>query len=111
MPLLKSGVLLAAMTALFGGVGWLIGGPAGMLIALVIAAGTNIFAWWSSDKMVLRMHNAQLVTRGSSPELVSMIEDLAANADLPMPDIYIIQSDQPNAFATGRNPQNGTQVV
>ncbi len=106
MALLKTGILLAAMTALFGAAGLLIGGQNGMLIALVIAAGMNFFAWWSSDKMVLRMHNARIVTRAGEPELVGMIEDLARGAGMPVPSVYLIDSDQPNAFATGRSPAN-----
>jgi heat shock protein HtpX len=106
MALLKTGILLAAMTALFGAAGLLIGGQNGMLIALVIAAGMNFFAWWSSDRMVLRMHNARIVTRAGEPELVGMIEDLARGAGMPVPSVYLIDSDQPNAFATGRSPAN-----
>lgn len=106
MPIIKTGILLAAMTALFGAVGYMVGGTGGMIIAFVIAAGMNIYAWWSSDKAVLRMHNAQVVTKASAPELVGMVEELARNADLPMPAVYIIQEDQPNAFATGRDPSN-----
>lgn len=97
---------MAAMTALVGAVGLLLGGQTGLLIALVIAAGMNLYAWWSSDKAVLRMHNARLVTRQSAPGLVGMVEDMARRADMPIPKVYIIETDQPNAFATGRNPQN-----
>ena len=106
MNYFKTGLLLAALTALFMGVGYLIGGQAGMLIALVFAIGTNAWAWWNSDKAMLRMHNAQPVTRASIPELHDMVAELAANAGLPMPKVYLIQEDQPNAFATGRNPEN-----
>ncbi len=106
MPLVKTGILLAAMTALFGAVGFLIGGQGGMLIAFLIAAGMNLWSWWSSDKMVLRLHNAKLVTRRSAPELVGLVEELAKNAGLPVPAVYIIETDQPNAFATGRSPEN-----
>jgi heat shock protein HtpX len=106
MPYARTALLLAAMTALFGMVGFLIGGQQGMILALVFAAGTNLFAWYSSDKMVLRMHNAVEVNARTAPDLVSMVEELSRNADLPMPKVYLIQTDQPNAFATGRNPQN-----
>ena len=106
MGVLRTGILMAVMTALVGTVGLLLGGQTGLLIALVIAAGMNVFAWWSSDKMVLRMHNARLVTRQSAPGLVGMVEDLARRAEMPIPKVYIIETDQPNAFATGRNPQN-----
>jgi heat shock protein HtpX len=106
MNYFRTMLLLAAMTALFMGVGYLIGGQGGMLIALLFAIGTNAFAWWNSDKMVLRMHNAEPVTRASAPELYDMIAELARNAELPMPKVYIIRENQPNAFATGRNPEN-----
>jgi heat shock protein HtpX len=87
-------------------VGYLIGGSGGALIALVFAAGTNAFAYWNSDKVALRMHNAEPVTRASAPELLEMVQRLAGNAGLPMPRVMLVQSDQPNAFATGRNPEN-----
>ena len=106
MNYFRTTLLLAAMTALFMGVGYLIGGTGGMLLALVFAIGTNAFAFWNSDKVVLRMHNAEPVTRASMPELHDMVAELARNADLPMPKVFLIQSDQPNAFATGRNPEN-----
>jgi heat shock protein HtpX len=106
MNYFRTMLLLAALTALFMGVGYLIGGTGGMLIALVFAIGTNAFAFWNSDRMVLRMHGAEPVTRASAPELWDMVATLAKNAGLPMPRVYIIRSDQPNAFATGRDPQN-----
>ena len=106
MAYARTAVLLAAMTALFGVVGFLIGGQQGMVLALIFAAGTNLFAWYSSDKMVLRMHNAVEVNARTAPDLVNMVEELARNAGLPMPKVYLIETDQPNAFATGRNPQN-----
>ena len=106
MNTFKTGLLLAALTALFGGVGYLIGGVEGMALALVFAAGTNVFAWWNSDKAVLRMHGAREVDDASAPELVSMVRDLANNAGLPMPRVFVLETEQPNAFATGRNPQN-----
>lgn len=105
MNILKTGMLLAAMTALFMGVGYVIGGQGGMLIALLFAIGTNAYAYWNSDKLALRMHHARPVTRASAPEFVRLIEDLARNAGLPMPAVYVIDSEQPNAFATGRSPE------
>lgn len=102
----KTALLLAAMTALFLAAGYLLGGAGGALVALVVALGMNGWAWWNSDKMALRMHNAEPVTPAGAPELYEMTERLAANAGLPMPALYIIHSDQPNAFATGRDPEN-----
>lgn len=101
----KTGMLLAGLTALFLGVGWLIGGAAGAMIAFLVALGTNAYAWWNSDSLALRMHNARPVTRAGAPEFHDMIAALAARADLPMPAVYIIDSEQPNAFATGRSPE------
>jgi heat shock protein HtpX len=106
MNVMRTGMLLAFMTALFMGVGFLIGGTGGMMIALVVAAGMNLFSYWNSDKMVLRMHHAVEVDEANAPEYYAIVRDLAANANLPMPKVYVIQNDQPNAFATGRNPQN-----
>ena len=104
--MVKTAMLLAAMTALFMAVGYLIGGEAGMLVALVAAAAMNLFSWWNSGNMVLRMHNAREVDEVSAPALVNMVRELADNAKLPMPRVYIIETAQPNAFATGRNPEN-----
>ncbi|MEM6465651.1 MAG: M48 family metalloprotease, partial [Pseudomonadota bacterium] len=106
MNAIKTMMLLAALTALFMSVGYVLGGMGGLLIATLFALGTNAWAFWNSDKMVLRMHNAQPVTRASAPELYDMVAELSQNANLPMPAIYVIQDDQPNAFATGRNPDN-----
>lgn len=106
MNMIKTAMLIAFMTALFMGVGFLIGGSQGMMIAFVIAAGMNLFAYWNSDKAVLRMHHAHEVDERSAPDYYRMVQGLAANAGLPMPKVFIIQNDQPNAFATGRNPQN-----
>jgi len=107
---LKTYILLAAMTALFGGVGYLVGGTGGMLIALVIAAAMNLFAYWNADKLVLRHFRAQEVdARHPDPRVRAYAEDtltLAQRAGLPAPKIYIIDNPQPNAFATGRNPEN-----
>lgn len=106
MNLFRTMLLLSALTALFMSVGFLIGGSGGALIALVFAIGTNAMAFWNSDKIALRMHNAEAVTRASAPEFYDLVADLAKKADLPMPRVMIIHSDQPNAFATGRNPEN-----
>lgn len=102
----RTAILLAGLTALFVAVGFMIGGESGMLIALVIAIATNAFAYWNSDKMVLRMYGAQPVDARSAPELWGLIEQLTHRAGLPMPKVYLIDTPQPNAFATGRNPEN-----
>ena len=102
----KTAVLMAGMTALFLGAGYAIGGAGGALIALAVAAGMNAMAWWNSDKAVLRMHNARPVDATTAPELQEMVIQLARAADMPPPAVYIIEQDQPNAFATGRNPDN-----
>ncbi|MEM1287969.1 MAG: zinc metalloprotease HtpX [Pseudomonadota bacterium] len=106
MSTMRTAMLLAAMTALFMGVGFMLGGASGALIALVIAAAMNLFSFWNSDKMVLRMHNAQQVDERSAPQLVAMVRQLADHANMPMPKVFIINTPQPNAFATGRNPEN-----
>ncbi|MBT9460429.1 MAG: zinc metalloprotease HtpX [Rugosibacter sp.] len=101
---LKTSILMAGILALFGAIGASLGGAQGMMIALLIGGGMNIFSYWFSDKMVLRMYNAQEVDEVSSPYLYNMVKELAARADLPMPKVYLIDQAQPNAFATGRNP-------
>lgn len=106
MNYFRTAILLAAMTALFMAVGAVIGGQSGMLIAFFIALAMNAFSYWRSDKMVLRMHGAQEVDAGSAPEYYDIVRQLAENAGLPMPRVYIMHNDQPNAFATGRNPEN-----
>ena len=106
MNMLKTTMLLATMTALFMGVGYLIGGTGGMLVALAIAFATNFFAYWNSGAMVLRMNNAREVDERSAPEYYAVVRDLAGRAGLPMPRVYVIDEAQPNAFATGRNPDN-----
>jgi heat shock protein HtpX len=106
MNLIRTAMLLALLTALFMGVGYLIGGTGGMMVALVIAAGMNLFSYWNSDKMVLKMHHAVEVDARTAPEFYQMVADLAQNAGLPMPRVYVIKNAQPNAFATGRNPEN-----
>ncbi len=102
----KTAMLLAAMTALFMGLGFTFGGSGGALIALVVAAGMNLFTFWNADKIVLRMHGAREVDERSCPEFVGLVRDLANRAGLPMPKVFVIDSPHPNAFATGRNPQN-----
>ena len=104
--MIKTGLLLAAMTGLFLAIGYLIGGPGGMIIAFLFAVATNAFAYWNSDKAVLRMHGARRVDASSAPEYYKTVEQLARNAGLPMPAVYIMDNPQPNAFATGRNPAN-----
>lgn len=106
MNLVRTAMLLAVMTALFMAVGFAIGGRGGMMIAFVMAAGMNFFSYWNSDRMVLRMYRAQEVDERSAPEYYGIVRDLAQNAGLPMPRVYVIDSPQPNAFATGRNPEN-----
>ncbi|MGV8955460.1 MAG: zinc metalloprotease HtpX [Cypionkella sp.] len=104
-------VLLAALTALFMVVGYFIGGSSGMMIALVFAVVTNLFGYWNSDKLVLRMQNAVPVERSRVPELYDMVDILSRKAGIPTPAVYLIQSDQPNAFATGRDPQHAAVAV
>lgn len=103
---LKTSILMAAIVALFMMIGGMIGGRGGMLLALLLGGGMNLFSYWFSDKMVLRMYNAQEVDETSSPYLYRNVRDLARRAGLPMPRVYIIHEDQPNAFATGRNPEH-----
>jgi heat shock protein HtpX len=102
----RTAILIAGITALFLTVGFFIGGEGGMLIAFAIAAAMNLFAYWNSDRMVLSMYGAREVGRADAPGFYGIVEQLAANADLPMPRVYVIDNDQPNAFATGRNPEN-----
>ncbi len=106
MNTLRTGVLMAALMGLFLAAGYLLGREQGMLIAFVIAAVMNLFAYWNADKMVLRMHGAREVDRQSAPEFYGIVEELSQRAGLPMPKLYIMDNPQPNAFATGRNPQN-----
>ncbi|MDB5617050.1 zinc metalloprotease HtpX [Tardiphaga sp.] len=111
MSYFRTAMLLAGMTALFMGVGYLIGGATGATLALLVAAGTNLFAYWNSDRVVLSMHGAQPVDARSAPDLYRLVADLAARANLPMPAVYLMDNPQPNAFATGRNPQNAAVAV
>jgi len=111
MSYFRTAILLAALTALFMGIGFLIGGQSGMIIALLIAGSMNLFAYWNSDKMVLRMYGAREVNQRSAPELYGLVQQLAQNAGLPMPKVYIMDNPQPNAFATGRNPDRAAVAV
>jgi hypothetical protein len=111
MSYLKTAILLAGLTGLFMGVGYLIGGANGALIALVIAAATNLFAYWNSDRMVLSMYGAHEVDQRTAPDLFNLVAELAGRAGLPMPRVFIMDEEQPNAFATGRNPQNAAVAV
>ena len=106
MNYLRTGILMAAMTALFLGVGFMLGGEGGLIIAFLVAAGMNLFAYWNADKMVLRMHGAREVDEASAPQFYGIVRALADKAGMPMPKVYLIETDQPNAFATGRNPEN-----
>lgn len=110
MSHLRTYILLAVLTALFGVIGYALGGSSGMLLALGFAAASNLFAYWNADKIVLRMYRAEIVDRahpsGAVRRYVEIVERLAADAGLPRPKITLIDSDQPNAFATGRNPEN-----
>lgn len=106
MNTMRTGLLMAALMGLFLAAGYLLGREQGMLIAFIIAAGMNLFAYWNADKMVLRMHGARQIGPQDAPEFYGLIEELSRNAGLPMPKVYIMDNPQPNAFATGRNPQN-----
>jgi len=111
MSYFRTALLLAGLTALFMGVGYLIGGGTGAVIALGIAAATNLFAYWNSDRMVLSMYGAHEVDRSTAPDLVDLVAGLAARAQLPMPRVFLMDEAQPNAFATGRNPDNAAVAV
>jgi len=103
---IKTAMLMAAIMALFGIVGGMIGGQSGMLLALMFGGAMNVFSYWFSDRLVLKMYNAQEVDEASAPQFYTMVRELAQQANLPMPRVYLIQEDQPNAFATGRNPEH-----
>jgi len=111
MNYVRTAILLAGLTALFMGVGFLIGGEGGALIALLVAGGMNLFAYWNADKIVLSMHGAHEVDEATAPELVRLVRGLAQRAGLPMPRVYLSDNPQPNAFATGRNPQHAAVAV
>ncbi len=102
----KTAMLMAGIMALFGVIGGMLGGQSGMLLALVFGGAMNIFSYWFSDTMVLKMYNAQQVDETSAPQFYAMIRELAQRAELPMPKVYLINEAQPNAFATGRNPEH-----
>lgn len=102
----KTTILMAAIVALFGMIGATLGGRSGMLLALLFAGGMNIWAYWFSDQAVLKMYNAREVDESSAPQFFRMVRELSRNAGLPMPRVYVIDEDQPNAFATGRNPEH-----
>jgi heat shock protein HtpX len=111
MNSLRTGVLLAGLTGLFLAVGFMLGGEGGLVIAFVLALAMNAFAYWNSDKLVLRMYGAREVGEGEAPTLVRLVRQLAEQAELPMPKVYVMENDQPNAFATGRNPANAAVAV
>jgi heat shock protein HtpX len=111
MSYLRTAILLAGLTALFMAVGYMIGGPNGALIAFFVAAAMNVFTYWNADKLVLSTQGAQEVDEHTAPELVHIVAELAGRAGLPMPRVYIMHNPQPNAFATGRNPQNAAVAV
>jgi len=111
MNTLRTGLLMAALTGLFLAVGFLLGGGPGMLIAFVFAAGTNLWAYWNSDKALLHMYGAREVDESSSPELVHLVRQLSEKAGLPMPKVFISDNPQPNAFATGRSPEHAAVCV
>jgi heat shock protein HtpX len=106
MNYIRTGMLLAGLTALFMAVGYLIGGRSGMMLAFLMAAGINFFSYWQSDKLVLSMHGAQEVDARTAPDFYALIQELSQRAGLPMPKVYLMDNPQPNAFATGRNPEN-----
>ena len=111
MNLIRTGVLMAALTGLFLAVGYLIGGQSGMVMAFLFALGTNLFAYWNSDKMVLSMYRAREVDETTAPDLVHLVRVLSEEAGLPMPKVYIAENPQPNAFATGRDPEHAAVCV
>jgi heat shock protein HtpX len=104
--LMKTAILMAAITALFMAIGSVLGGRQGMMLALIVALGMNFFSYWFSDKLVLRMYNAREVDETSAPQFYATVRDLAQRAQLPCPKVYLIDEDAPNAFATGRNPEH-----
>ena len=111
MNTMKTAMLMAVLTVLLVLAGGWIGGRGGMVMAFFIAAAMNFGSYWFSDRIVLRMYGAREVSRGEAPELVSLVEELAGRAGVPMPKVYLIPGDQPNAFATGRNPEHAAVAV
>src|ERR1700741_1379137 len=111
MAFARTALLLAALTGLFLAVGYVVGGQQGMAIAFLVALAMNAFAYWNADRMVLAMYGARPVDAASAPQLYALVGDLARRAGLPMPRVYLIDSDQPNAFATGRSPEHAAIAV
>lgn len=103
---LKTAILMAAIMALFGAIGAVLGGGPGMIVALLFGGAMNFFAYWFSDKMILKMYNAKEVDETTAPQLYNMVQELSQRAQLPMPRVYLIDEQQPNAFATGRNAEH-----
>jgi heat shock protein HtpX len=111
MGYFRTAILLAALTALFMAIGYLVGGQSGMVVAFLVAAAMNLFAYWKSDKLVLSMYSAHEADERAAPELYGLVGQLAREAELPMPRVYIMDNPQPNAFATGRNPEHAAVAV
>jgi heat shock protein HtpX len=111
MNYLRTAILLAGLTALFMGIGYLLGGASGATIALLVAGAMNFFAYWNSDRLVLSMHDAHEVDERTAPDLYKMVRELANRAGLPMPRVYLMDNPQPNAFATGRDPEHAAVAV
>jgi heat shock protein HtpX len=111
MNYLRTAILLAGLTALFMGIGYLIGGASGAMIAFFVAAAMNFVSYWNADKLVLSMHGAREVNESAAPDLVRLVRELANRAGLPMPRVYLMDNPQPNAFATGRNPEHAAVAV
>jgi heat shock protein HtpX len=107
----RTTILLAVLTALVVWIGQMVGGPNGAVIALVLAGAMNFFSYWFSDKIVLKMYGGQQITANDDPELYSLVQELAAKGGLPMPKVYVIPEETPNAFATGRNPEHAAVAV
>jgi heat shock protein HtpX len=111
MNYVRTAILLAGLTALFMAVGFVIGGESGAMMALLVAAGMNLFAYWNADRIVLSLHGAQEVDTRSAPEVIALVGELSQRAGLPMPRVYMMDNPQPNAFATGRNPAHAAVAV
>ncbi len=108
MNYIKTSMLLAVLTSLFVGAGFMLGGQGGMVIAILIALAMNVGSYWFSDKIVLKMYGAKPIESG---DIYDMVHELAISAAMPMPKVYMMDTMQPNAFATGRNPENGAVAV
>jgi heat shock protein HtpX len=111
MNIFRTALLIAALTALFMAVGYLVGGQSGIVVAFLVAGAMNLFAYWNSDRMVLSLYHAREVDRASAPGLYGIVEQLSDRAEIPMPRVYIIDQAQPNAFATGRDPAHAAVCV